>query len=62
VVRAAKVGTDKGISHIAPALIHKYITDLQQLGLLWTPSSARGGNPFGHTWHSGAVASTVAVG
>ena len=29
---AAKMGTDKGISHIAQALIHKYVTDLQQLG------------------------------
>jgi fatty acid CoA ligase FadD9 len=33
-VRAAKVGADKDIPHIASALIDKYVTDLHHLGLL----------------------------
>jgi fatty acid CoA ligase FadD9 len=33
-VRAAKVGADKDIPHISATLIDKYVSDLQQLGLL----------------------------
>jgi fatty acid CoA ligase FadD9 len=33
-VRAAKVGEDKDIPHLSAALIDKYVTDLQHLGLL----------------------------
>jgi fatty acid CoA ligase FadD9 len=33
-VRAAKVGEEKDIPHISPALINKYVSDLRQLGLL----------------------------
>jgi fatty acid CoA ligase FadD9 len=33
-VQAAKVGADKDIPHLSSALIDKYVTDLQHLGLL----------------------------
>ncbi|MBP2452814.1 carboxylic acid reductase [Mycolicibacterium lutetiense] len=33
-VQEAKIGPDKDIPHVSPAVIVKYITDLQQLGLL----------------------------
>jgi fatty acid CoA ligase FadD9 len=33
-VRAAKIGADKDIPHLSAALIDKYVTDLQYLGLL----------------------------
>ncbi|OLP02541.1 oxidoreductase [Mycolicibacterium porcinum] len=33
-VQDAKIGPDKDIPHVSPAVIVKYITDLQQLGLL----------------------------
>ena len=33
-VRAAKVGPDKDIPHISAELINKYVSDLQQLGLI----------------------------
>ena len=33
-VRAAKVGEDKDIPHLSAALVDKYVTDLQHLGLL----------------------------
>jgi fatty acid CoA ligase FadD9 len=42
-VRAAKVGADKDIPHLSASLIDKYVTDLQQLGLLQadTPTIAQ---------------------
>ncbi|MGV0805073.1 carboxylic acid reductase [Mycolicibacterium setense] len=33
-VQEAKIGPDKDIPHVSPAIVVKYITDLQQLGLL----------------------------
>ena len=33
-VQAAKIGADKDIPHLSSALIDKYVTDLQHLGLL----------------------------
>jgi fatty acid CoA ligase FadD9 len=33
-VQDAKVGPDKDIPHVSPAMIVKYITDLHHLGLL----------------------------
>jgi fatty acid CoA ligase FadD9 len=33
-VRAAKIGSDKDIPHVAPEIIVKYVTDLRLLGLL----------------------------
>jgi fatty acid CoA ligase FadD9 len=33
-VQAAKIGADKDIPHLSAALIDKYVTDLQHLGLL----------------------------
>jgi fatty acid CoA ligase FadD9 len=33
-VRAAKVGEDKDIPHLAASLINKYVTDLKQVGML----------------------------
>ncbi|CQD25255.1 acyl-CoA dehydrogenase [Mycolicibacterium conceptionense] len=33
-VQEAKIGPDKDVPHVSPAVIVKYITDLQQLGLL----------------------------
>ncbi|WP_197504927.1 MULTISPECIES: hypothetical protein, partial [unclassified Mycobacterium] len=33
-VQEAKIGTDNDIPHVSPAVIVKYVTDLQLLGLL----------------------------
>jgi hypothetical protein len=33
-VQLAKVGADKDIPHVSPAMIVKYVTDLHLLGLL----------------------------
>ena len=33
-VQAAKIGAEKDIPHLSAALIDKYVTDLQHLGLL----------------------------
>ena len=33
-VQRAKIGPDNDIPHVSPAIIRKYITDLQLLGLL----------------------------
>jgi fatty acid CoA ligase FadD9 len=34
-VRAAEIGADKDIPHLSAALIDKYVSDLQLLGLVW---------------------------
>jgi fatty acid CoA ligase FadD9 len=38
--QAAKIGADKDIPHLPAALIDKYVTDLQHLGLLWQSQTA----------------------
>jgi len=39
-VQSAGIGSDKDVPHLTEALINKYVTDLQQLGLLESPAGA----------------------
>ena len=39
-VRAAKIGVDQDVPHLTPALIEKYVIDLEELGVLQRPVSA----------------------
>lgn len=42
-MQSAGIGSDKDVPHVTEALIDKYVTDLQRLGLLRTRTGAHAG-------------------
>lgn len=46
-VQAAEIGADHDIPHVTPAVIVKYVTDLELLGLLWSRVSRWRADCFG---------------